>query len=74
MWQPPLPGMPEEREIPPGRLGDIYRALPPEERTPYLDALYDRSVPAERLVAALLRFDLKVSASLIRTFRRTSSR
>lgn len=74
MWQPTLPGLDLPRDLPPGRLGDVYQALPPEERTAYLDALHDRSVPAEKLVTALARFDLKVSASLIRTFRRTSPR
>lgn len=75
MWQPPLPGMSEPRDVPSGRLGEIYKALPPEERTPYLEALHDRRIPAEKLVAALARFDLQVSvsASLIRTFRRTSA-
>lgn len=72
MWQPTLPGLDLPKDIPPGRLGDIYHALPPEERMPYLDALNDRSIPAERLVAALAeKFDQHVSASLVRTFRRT---
>lgn len=72
MWQPALPGLPEAHEIPPGKLGAIYWALPPNERTIYLDTLYDRTVPAEKLVAGLARLDQHVSASLIRTFRRTS--
>lgn len=71
MWQPALPGIDPPKGIPPGRLGDIYHALPPEERMPYLDALNDRSIPAEQLVAALARLDQRVSASLIRTHRRT---
>lgn len=74
MWQPTLPGMGESHAVPPGKLGRIYQALPPEERAAYLDALHDRSVPAEHLVAALAQMDQHVSASLIRTFRRVSSR
>lgn len=74
MWQPTLPGFEQSVEIPPGRLGDIYWALPPAERGPYLEALADRTIPAEKLVAALARLDQRTSASLVRTYRRTSSR
>lgn len=70
MWQPMLPGMSRAKDIPPGRLGDIWRALPPEERATYLDALHDRSLPAEKLSAALAQMGQKASPSLIRTFRR----
>lgn len=73
MWQPPLPGMDLPGDVPPGRLGDIYRALPPEERMPYLDALADRTIPAEKLSAALARLGHTASASLIRTHRRASA-
>lgn len=72
MWQPTLPGMSQSSHLPESpRLRDIYYELPPEERTTYLDALNDRTLPAEKLVQALSRFEIKVSASLIRTHRRT---
>lgn len=73
MWQPMLPGMSRAIHLPESpRLRDIYYELPPEERTAYLDALNDRGLPAEKLVQALSRFEIKVSASLIRTHRRTN--
>lgn len=74
MWQPMLPGMSRAKDIPPGRLGDIWHALPPDERMPYLDALADRNVPAETLSAALARLGQTASPSLIRTHRRTMAR
>lgn len=70
MTQPSLPGLDPPADIPPGKLGAIYEALPPGEQGPYLKHLRDRSVPAEKLVAALARLDQHVSASLIRTYRR----
>jgi len=72
--QPSLPGLEGPDNVPSGRLGDIYEALPPEERAPYLQALHDRAVPAERLVMALARMGHSVSASLIRTYRRMELR
>lgn len=70
MWQPTLPGLDLPKDIPAGRLGDIYNALPPEERGPYMEALHNRSVPAERLSVALARLGHTASPSLIRTHRR----
>lgn len=70
MWQPTLPGLDLPRDIPSGRLGDIYKALPPEERAPYMDALHDRSITAEALSGALAQMGFTASSSLIRTYRR----
>lgn len=70
MWQPTFPGMESMSPVPQGKLGDIYNALPPDERLPYMRALNDKTVPAEKLVTILARMGHTVSASLIRTHRR----
>lgn len=70
MHQPSLPGLEDPGPIPAGKLGDIYEALPLEEREPYLLALRDRTVPAEHLSQAVAQLGFQVSPSLIRTHRR----
>lgn len=71
MWQPTLPGLEGLSPVPGGKLGDIYHALPPDERIPYMRALNDKTIPAERLVKLLASMGHTVSASLVRGHRRS---